>query len=53
MCLFKKKPVKFVCPNCKHEWTMSKMTYLSTPYAQRGINQLFVCAKCGSQGRKV
>ena len=53
MCLFKKKPVKMVCPNCNHQWTMSKMVYLGTPYVQRGTNKLFVCAKCGSQGEKV
>ena len=42
------KDVKMVCPNCKHEWTMSKFVYMTTPYAQRGVNQLFVCSKCGS-----
>ena len=36
-----------ICPNCGHEWTMKKSIYMTTPYAQRGINQLFVCAKCG------
>ena len=46
------KDVKMVCPNCKHEWTMSKFVYMTTPYAQRGVNQLFVCSKCGSQGKK-
>ena len=46
------KEVKMICPNCKHEWTMSKTLYMTTPYSQRGINHLFSCVKCGSQGKK-
>ena len=46
------KNVKMICPNCGHEWTMKKSIYMTTPYAQRGVNQLFVCTKCGSQGEK-
>ena len=40
------------CPCCKHEWVMKKSVYMNTPYVQRGINGLFICAKCGSQGEK-
>ena len=46
------KNVKMICPNCGHEWTMKKSIYMTTPYAQRGVNQLFVCTKSGSQGEK-
>ena len=47
-----KKPVKMKCPNCNHEWTMSKKAYMMTPYGQRGINKFFCCAQCGSEGKK-
>jgi len=47
------KPIKMKCPNCGHEWMMDKKTWLCTPYAQRGVNVLFVCTKCGSQGKKI
>lgn len=47
-----KKPVKMKCPNCGHEWTMSKRAYMTTSYGQRGVNKLFCCAKCGSEGKK-
>lgn len=47
-----KKSVKMHCPSCGHTWEMSKRTYMTTPYAQRGVNSLFRCAKCGSEGSK-
>ena len=54
ICIFaSKKPVKMRCPNCGHEWTMSKRAYMTTPYSQRGVNKLFCCASCGSEGKKV
>ena len=46
------KTVTMRCPDCGHEWTMNKTTYMTTPYAQRGVNKLFVCSECGSQGNK-
>ena len=50
MCLF--GTVYMTCPDCGHNWSMTKFVYMTTPYAQRGVNKLFVCSKCGSQGKK-
>lgn len=46
------KKITMKCPSCGYTWQMSWWTYMITPYAQRGINKLFVCNKCGSQGEK-
>ena len=51
MGLFGRKNME--CPDCGHTWSMSWSAYMTTPYAQRGVNKLFVCAKCGSQGKLV
>lgn len=50
--LCSKKTIKMRCSCCEHEWEISKRVYMCTPYTQRGVNNLFRCAKCGSEGQK-
>jgi hypothetical protein len=45
--------IRMGCDACGHRWTMSKIVWWFTPYAQRGVNGLFICKNCGSQGRKL
>ena len=37
MGLFGRKNME--CPDCGHTWSMSWSAYMTTPYAQRGVNK--------------